>query len=243
MGEPGKAAPALKMAAALLPLALLGAGAWHYLHRGAQSPGPAPAEGPAFSATSGGAAAPQAPAVEPPGAPMPSASLEIKGSQVFRARVTAALKLIWEADRETFVFLRNNLSVIRNGNSTGFYSEEGRPAAVLSSAHAFRSETWCAGIIAHQAWHASYEKNFKKKKPSGPPPPPGSDAKPAFRINMRNHDYRDMGMLLEMEDRASRYQLEVLRKVGAPRSETDEVFRRAPRDFSTAHDGAYHLRP
>jgi len=52
-----------------------------------------------------------------------------------------------------------------------------------------------------------------------------------------------MDVIFNAEDKAAAFQLEVLRKVGAPGSETGLVLRRAPRDFSSAHDGNYALNP
>ncbi|OGR43718.1 MAG: hypothetical protein A2X35_08645 [Elusimicrobia bacterium GWA2_61_42] len=226
---------------AFLPLAVMGAGVWYYVNGRVQ-------------AVREEAAAPAALQEEPPAAarprsrlPLPEAynpelGLDVQGPPEFKSQVTHALKLIWMADRDTFLFLKKNLSVIRNENKTGFYLDGGRTVAALSSDHAFRSLTWCAGIIAHQAWHAWYELNTRKRTRRAPPPPGEADAS-VPEANPAKLDYKSLGVILETEDRAFAFQLAVLRKVGAPAKETTPVLRRAPKEFTLAHDGSYALNP
>ncbi|HCC47486.1 MAG TPA: hypothetical protein DEQ38_05130 [Elusimicrobia bacterium] len=244
---------------ALLPLLLMGAGVWYFIR--VRAPG-AGQEAPAVETArifaqkpAAQAAAPAAPAVpEPlssgeaaarlPEAYDPKAGLDIQGSRSFNSQVTSALKLIWMSDRETFLYIRKNLSIVRNETQTGFYLENGRPVAALSSAHAFRSLTWCAGVIAHQAWHASYTANKKKRRSKKyTPPPPGESSELQVEANPARLDYAGMDAILYIEDKAAAFQLEVLRKVGAPASETGPLFRRAPRDFHLSHDGNYAIKP
>jgi hypothetical protein len=118
----------------------------------------------------------------------------------------------------------------------------GRAVAALSSAHAFRSLTWCAGVIAHQAWHAWYKFNTAKTVRRAPPPPGERDDR-LPEANPASVNYKDLSAILSAEGRAFAFQLDVLRKVGAPKKETDLLFRRAPRDFTSAHDGSYALNP
>ena len=252
-------------ALAFVPLLLMGAGVWYFVQgrfagRGEESSLPggqavfgaarekqAPAAAPAGSAAAPDDVSAQGTAAARiPDAYDPKAGLDIQGSPEFQAQVTHALKLIWMADRPTFLFIRNNLSVIRNEMQTGFYMENGRPVAALSNDHAFRSLTWCAGIIAHQAWHAAYALNKRKRaaaaRPAAPPPP-GEKSELQVEANPMRFDYSGLDAILYVEDKASAFQLDVLRKVGAPRRETDPLFRRAPRDFQLSHDGNYAINP
>ena len=230
-------------ALALLPLLLMGAGVWYYLkqHTAVEMGGSASA---VPSAIGGGPSAPAAPhVVVPPGQEeAPLLTLDIQGSPEFKSQVTHALKLIWMADRDTFLSIKNSLYAIRNENKTDFYMDNGRPVAAISNDNAFKSLTWCAGIIAHQAWHASYAMS-RKKKNSVPPPLPGEKYERKFDANPMRVDYKGLDAILEMENQASVFQLDVLKKVGAPRSEAGLVQHRAPRDFTTAHDGNYSLNP
>jgi len=252
---------------AFLPLALMGAGVWYYIYgstlgrapetSGAESPRifgsvPAPSAASRGTALPAAPAAPESPAAVPglsgtdaarlPEAYDPKAGIDIQGSPEFKSQVTHALKLVWMADRETFLFLKKNIYVIRNEDKTGFYMENGRPVAALSNDLAFRSLTWCAGVIAHQAWHGWYTLE-KNKKLSAPPPLPGEKDERVLDVNPARFDYKGLDAILYIEAQASAFQLEVLKKVGAPKSETNLLLRRGPRDFMYAHDGNYALNP
>jgi hypothetical protein len=226
---------------AFLPLVLMGAGVWYFVHGRLPAPsGESAAPAPAASAEP---EAPRKPGAVPLPAPYnPDAGMDIQGSDEFKNHVTHALKLVWMADRETFLFIKKNLSVIRNENKTGYYAESGRTVAALSSEQAFRSMTWCAGVIAHQAWHARYELGSRKRSRRAPPLPGEPDARMP-EANPVKVDYKGLEEVLAGEARAFDFQLDVLRKIGAPRAETDQVLRRAPRDFTAAHDGSYALNP
>lgn len=242
-GIQAKNGSVLIRALAVLPLLLMAAAVWYYLSgqykRGDAGQGreAVPALEPELSPVS------TSPAVlYPPGTSVAPPVLDMRGSEEFKAQVTGALKLIWETDRDDFLFIKNNLSVIRSEDTTGFRFEEGRPVASISNDHAFRSMTWCAGIIVHQAWHSWYEtQNKKKARPA--PPLPGQKQQRVYDFNPMLFERKDLDALLDMENRASLFQLQVLKKIGAPRAETNLVLRRAPRDFSTAHDGTYSLKP
>jgi len=240
---------------AFLPLLLMGAGIWYYVDgrvRTQRPEIPVPTAGIFGAAAAKPGVQPVAPAAGEKGDISvvtrlsevydPKAGIDIQGSPEFESQVTHALKLVWMADRETFLFIKKNLYVIRNDNKTDFYMENGKPVASISSDHAFRSLTWCAGVIAHQAWHAWYTM-YTKKKAKVVPPLPGEKDERVVDINPARLDYKRLEDILYMEDKASEFQLQVLKKIGAPRKETDPVFRRAPRDYTLAHDGNYNLKP
>lgn len=240
-------------AIAFLPLLLMGAGVWYYIHgrtqpRGAEQPQTGKIFGAASSPPATPAATPAAPAGNGAAAARleeaydPKAGIDIQGPPEFKSQVTHALKLIWLADRETFLFLKKNLYVIRNETQTGFYLEGGRPVAALSTGHAFRSLTWCSGILAHQGWHAWYTLT-KKKKSRIAPPLPGEKDERVMDINPARFDYKGLDAILYIEDKASAFQLEVLKKVGATARETGLVARRGKRNFEHAHDGNYAIDP
>jgi hypothetical protein len=251
---------------AFLPLAMMGAGVWYYIQgrvaadHGALPPGsgpyssssrPFPGDEPGGNTAD--AAAPRAsrPARQalPPPASLalpevydPEEGIAIQGPAEFKSQIMHALKLVWMADRDTFLFIKKNISSIRNENKTGFYRDGGRTVASLSSDHAFRSLTWCAGVLAHQAWHAWYELSSVKKVRRAPPLPGDRDGR-LPEANPARVDYKGLDVILDTEDRAFAFQLDVLRKVGAPKKETDLILRRIPRDFTSAHDGSYALNP
>ena len=226
---------------AFLPLVLMGAGVWYFVHGRLPAPGgESAAAAPAAEESAG--PVPLSTAIPLPEAYDPQAGLDIQGPPEFKSQVTHALKLVWLADRSTFLFLRKNISVIRNENKTGFYTDDGRTVAALSTEQAFRSLTWCAGVIAHQAWHSWNEINSAKKVRRAPPLPGERDGR-LPEANPVSVNYKGLDAVLSAEDKAFAFQLDVLRKVGAPRKETDLVLRRDPRDFTAAHDGSYALNP
>ena len=233
---------------AFLPLLLMGAGVWYYVAKRVAS-GSEEISQPATAKTEAAVPIPAAvPGLEGvvaarlPGVYDPKQGLDIQVSPEFQSQVTHALKLIWLADRETFLFIKTNLLVIRNEDKTGFYLESGRPVAALSSDHASRSLTWCAGVIAHQAWHAWYIAGQKKKAKTAPPLPGERDERMP-EANPAILNYKGMDAILYTEGKAFDFQLDVLRKIGAPKKETNLVARRAPKDFSAGHDGSYTLNP
>lgn len=245
--EPGTSNYARKLLA-FLSLLLMGAGVWYFIYGRTVGSITYPEAAPEIAAFKQSSPAP-APAltavpaaVRLPEAYNPKLGIDIQGPPEFVSQVTHALKLIWMADRETFLFLKKNISVIRNETQTGFYIENGLPVAALSKAQAFRSLTWCAGILAHQGWHAWY--TMTKNRKSRPAPPlPGDKDEREMDINPARFDYKGLNAILYIEDRASAFQLTVLKKVGAPYRETNPVARRGPRDFQYAHDGNYALNP
>lgn len=242
-----------RKALALLPLLLMGAGVWYFV----QGRIPAEQQEEPVAATAGIFGAQQAQgagtlpvsqgegvsAARIPEAYDSRAGMDIQGSPAFKRQVTSALKLIWSADRDTFLFIKRSLNIIRNEDKTGFYMENGVPVAAISNANAFRSVTWCAGIIAHQAWHGAYALSQNRKKGAQAPPPPGEKSNLAVEANPMRIDYKGIDAILYVEDKAFTLQLDVLRKVGAPATETRLLSRRAPRDFFLAHDGSYSLNP
>lgn len=228
---------------ALLPLALMGAGVWYYVREQTAAAGRAEASAAPALETPALPATPSPQALPPRNdASTPGTGIDIQGTPEFKNQITHALKLIWLDDRDTFLFIKRSLYIIRSDNKTGFYRENGVPAASISSDHAFRSLPWCAGIIAHQAWHSWTTLNAKKKA-AVVPPPPGERGDIPRDINPAKFDYKDMAAILASEDKAFSFQLDVMRKTGASKKEIKLVLLRAPRDFSAGHDGSYDLTP
>lgn len=231
-----------RKALSILPLLLLSAGGLYYVFRHAPDgvSGPVPRDFD-FGKPVPKPAAPPSPAAEEA---RNIAALDIQGSPEFKTQVTAALKLIWLSDRESFLFIKRYLYVIRNEDRTAFYLDSGMPVAAISRDHAFRSATWCAGIIAHQTYHSYISFGYKKaqKKSAAGPPPPGSADKAHIRPPMTfNYDLTGLDAILELEAKASGFQAGILEKVGAPQKELNEVLKRKPRDFKPGHDGHYDL--
>ena len=191
-------------------------------------------------------------AVIPPGTEVMPAAVNIKGDKKFKSAVTDALGVLYNVDQQTYKFVRDNISEIRNGNNSGFYKDNGQRVAEVSNANAFYTSTWLAGILAHQAYHSWYDSRvqMKKKKKKGPLPSPGkavqplSAAKemPALMISLMN-DVTTQETAFAGEERCAKFQLQVLKLVGAKHAEINFVANRPPREFNYAHDGNFTLTP
>jgi len=221
----------------LLPLVALGAGVFWYISRykveqyaGLEPRGSESSQAPEPAATP---EREQAKALS---------ALDIQGSPEFKGRATGALKLIWLADRDTFLFVKKYIYIVRSENKTDFYLDDGAPVAAISDANASRSLPWISGIIAHQAFH-SYAKLSSTKKKSFIPPPPGTASALKVAANPAAFDYTSLDSILYIEQKASEFQAKVLAATGGTRAEVASVQKRAPRDFTIAHDGNYTTKP
>ena len=169
--------------------------------------------------------------------------LKMTGSAGFKRHITRALELIWIYDRSAFKFIRENIYEIKSANSTTFVFENGIPCVFISDRNAYKSLTWCAGIISHHAFHAYARrlKNRDKKKKTVPPLP--GKKRHEFRVNFMDMNYTDLDTVIAIENKASDFQMRVLKKIGAPKSEIRYIKNRDPKDFSISHDGAYSVNP
>ena len=188
----------------------------------------------------------------PPGTQIMPAALEIlpktgKEGKKFRQAVTDAIEVIYNSDKKTYEFIRDNLTMIRLGASTGMFKEGDQRVAEISDKNAYYTKTWLAGILAHQAYHSWYDKRAKAKKTkkSGPPPAPGNETTHKFEINVQNffNDVTTHETAFAVEERCAKFQLQVLRLINAPRAEQNFVANRKPREFNYAHDGNFTITP
>ncbi|MCG2726821.1 MAG: hypothetical protein L6420_11335 [Elusimicrobia bacterium] len=172
--------------------------------------------------------------------------LKITGSAGFERHITQSLQLIWLYDKPAFKFIRENIYEIKSANSTSFVFENGIPVILISDENAYKSLTWCAGIISHHAFHA-YARILKNRneKNKAVPPLPGKKIKKRyeFRMDFMGIDYTDLNTIIAVENKASAFQMRVLEKIGAPKSEIRYIKKRNPKDFSISHDGAYSVNP
>jgi len=172
--------------------------------------------------------------------------LKMAGSVDFQENITNSLQLVWIYDKAAFKFIRDNVYEIRNANSTTFILENGIPIILMSDENAYKSLTWCAGIIAHHAFH-SYARKLKNrsKKTKEIPPLPGTKVEKKEKVypNPLGVEYTDLNTIFEIENKASDFQIRVLERIGTPKSEIKYVRNRDTRDFSISHDGAYSVNP
>ena len=173
-------------------------------------------------------------------------TLKMSGSRGFKRQITEALRLIWLYDKSSFKFVRKYIYEIKSSNSTEFLIENGIPIIVISDKNAYKSVTWCAGIIAHHTFHAYARvvKNRGKKSKIIPPVPGTKSGKVNLDgINPLAVDFTGLETILAIEDKASLFQMKLLKKIGAPKTEINLIKNRNPKDFSISHDGSYSVNP
>ncbi|MDT8285875.1 MAG: hypothetical protein RQ748_02095 [Elusimicrobiales bacterium] len=222
--------------------AVLGGGAWYLLREGRF----AGSGGAQESAAPLPPAAPVAPDAVPSEGPAPGAGLAIEGSAYFKRQVTRSLKLIWLYDKEAFNFVRKYVYVVRSADKTAFGMHANVPTVFISETNTYKSDAWCAGIVAHHAWHSYYRAASRAAgRRRGVPPPPGEKAEWIEKKvpNPLEYDITTLRDITAQEARADEFQLRVLRAVGASRAEINSVSRRDPRDLSVSHDGSYSSKP
>ncbi len=190
--------------------------------------------------------------IVPPGTQDMPAVLEIlpktgKEGRKFKNAVFEALEAINNADKKTYEFIRDNITMIRLGPSTGLFKEGEQRVVEVSDKNAYYTKTWLAGIIAHQAYHSWYDKRVNMKKGNvrkkEPLPLPGQEKRAKFEVNILFSDITTHETAFAVEERCAKYQLQVLRLVNAPRAEQNFVANRKPREFNYAHDGNFTITP
>ena len=173
-------------------------------------------------------------------APDPAAGfrLQVLGKGEFSAQTMKAMQLIWQYDKPVFTELKQYVYVIREGDKTTFMMENNAPTIVLTSTTAYRSTTWCAGALARQFFHAKrYYEREKIKHQLSAPPEPGQQSMEKLSANPLLFDLKDAASMEKMEKEADAFQVELLRRIGAPRVEIALIENRTPFDYSLVSDG------
>ncbi|MBI4655570.1 MAG: hypothetical protein HY746_02360 [Elusimicrobia bacterium] len=173
----------------------------------------------------------------------PGSALNIAGDEEFKKHITNSLKLIWLYDRDSFLFIRKSVYQIRKADRTDFRIIDNIPEVLISPDNAYKSITWCAGIIAHQSFHLAGNLTKTAQKTKMIPLPGEKPAKESKPANPAEFKRKTLSSLLDEEAGAGEFQIRVLQKTGAPLSEINPVRKRDSKDFSVSHDGAYSLKP
>jgi hypothetical protein len=237
--EPAPARPLFRFILfTLLFLAAPGVAFWYFLSKNA----PAEPVGAAAEATAEPPSAGEAPPALPYEGAIPGSGLAIEGSSFFKRQVTRSLKLIWLYDKDSFNFIRKYVYIVRSGDKTSFVMHEGVPTILISEANTYKSDAWCAGIIAHHAWHSYFRfETLAAKRKREIPPPPGESSERIKNLapNPMRFDLTTVRDIKAQEADADIFQLKVLKAVGASGQEMNSVRRRAAKDLSVSHDGSY----
>lgn len=96
--------------------------------------------------------------------------IEIIGSPQYINQITKALKLLKEKAPRKFATVKKYIGRIEDYLPSGMAAWEFPPTSYLSSETAFRSVTWCASFIVHEAHHSKLYLDYRKKYKKTPPP-------------------------------------------------------------------------
>jgi hypothetical protein len=153
-------------------------------------------------------------------------SVKIEGNGDFQLQVTKALLLIKLCDFEMFARVTNAVGIVREDSETSAAATNRPPMVRMTSNTAFHSLTWCAGGLVHEAHHISLAKRRGDT----------NQINPVFG-NVRGYkDYQRE----ELECFA--LELEILKKMNAPRDEIDFVRSQDGTHFDPNRDGKLDWR-
>jgi hypothetical protein len=96
-------------------------------------------------------------------------AIEIEGSLKYRKQVEGCLNLLSKKAKIEYKMIKDNIGIISQNGKSGMRAWENPPRYQMSDRTAFYSLTWCAGTIAHDAYHSFL---YKKYSPVGGGKPP-----------------------------------------------------------------------
>jgi len=130
--------------------------------------------------------------------------VRIEGSADFIAQTHAALALLEASAPDAHQKIQTYVGLIQQGQHSGMWAWEDPPRYEVGDETAFYSVTWYASTIAHDATHSELYHQYQDAHPGEPVP-------------------ADAWGGVEIERFCNGYQLDVLRRIGAPQGETDYV--------------------
>lgn len=130
-----------------------------------------------------------------------SHSINIEGSERYRKQVKSGLDLLASKAKKEYEFIENHIGVISQHEKSGMVAWENPPRYQMSNRTAFYSLTWCAGTIAHDAYHSFL---YKKHSPQ----------------NGKRTPYNKWAGFAS-ERQAIDFQIKVMKKIGASSHEID----------------------
>jgi hypothetical protein len=89
-------------------------------------------------------------------------SITIQGTPQFCDQVGSALDLLKTKSPASYIILKNNVGIIRQGKHSGMKADNSPPVFELNNQSAFYSVTWCAGVIAHDSFHSKLYHDYRK---------------------------------------------------------------------------------
>ena len=142
------------------------------------------------------------PTPTPPLDPTIYGSIKIIGTSEFIIQTRSALALLEENDHDAFVKVQTYVGIIEQGEHSGMWSWEVPPRYEVGDPTAFYSVTWYASTIAHDATHSELYHQYAAQHPGEYVP-------------------EEVYSGVPVEQFCNLYQLEVLKRIGAPQGEID----------------------
>ncbi len=139
-----------------------------------------------------------------------SKELVIKGTSEFKNQISQALDLLKEKAPEAYDMVNEYVGTIEQRKRTSMGAQKMPPRMSMADKSTYFSLTWCAGTIAHEAFHSKLYHDYRRKHPWRFWPVP-----------------RKIWANFETERKCVKYQLEVLKQINAP---IGEIFNVAKQD-------------
>lgn len=127
--------------------------------------------------------------------------VSISGLAQFKNQVTSALAILAKKAPQEYQMIKKYIGRIEENERSGMLAYEEPPVYQLSLQTAFYSLTWCAGTIAHDAYHSKLYHDYKEEH--GEPVP-----------------YQQWAGF-EAEIECIAYQIATLKKISAPENEIE----------------------
>ncbi len=144
--------------------------------------------------------------------------IKLVGTPEFISQTRAALDLLEEKDPLASKKIQTYIGIIEQGEHSGMWAWEAPPRYEVGDSTAFYSVTWYASTIAHDATHSELYHQYEAAHPGEPVPQKAYAG-------------------IEVERFCNGYQLEVLKRIGAPQSEIDYMSTQDGRHCDLDHDG------
>ena len=141
---------------------------------------------------------------------------EIVGSARFSNQVHQALLLLSTRDPDAYKILTDFVGRIQEGERSGMWVYRNPPTYEMSDKTAFYSLTWCAATIAHDSFHSKLYHDSQKEHGDSVP------------------DSAWTGKVAEQQ--CMKHQLDVMGRIGAPKSELDYALSQADGHYVKEHE-------
>jgi len=144
--------------------------------------------------------------------------IKIVGDADFITHTRSALELLEQRDSAAFNKIQAYVGVIEQGKHSGMWVWETPPRYEVGNATAFSSITWYASTIAHDATHSELYTQYQRAFPGVSVP-------------------EEVFGGVKVEIFCNAYQLETLKRIGAPQSEIDYLAALDGTHCDIDHDG------